>query len=153
MPDPLPELSPADFSRRRIFHQVVNGNGTLPPEPGVEVLYPYAKVGPYTRLGDRSLRDAKEVRTCYIRVAIDLVNLIGALHVAVEDFLRNLNQAWMGDPSAVMPEQDLSLLVCPHLSKGEAVCFFVVLYGNVGRHASHGVSPSTVAGPDQQVRV
>src|SRR3989442_15512652 len=59
----------------------------------------------------------------------------------------------MGDPGAVMSEQDLSLLVRPHLFKGEAVRLFVVLNRDVGRHPTYGVSTSTVAGPNQQLHV
>src|SRR2546425_6744531 len=55
--------------------------------------------------------------TLFRSVVVRLVNLIGALHVAVEDFPRKLNQSRMGDPGAVMSEHDLSLLVRPHLAR------------------------------------
>src|SRR5215210_4970721 len=36
--DPLPHLGAADLRRRRIFHEVEDGNGTTTGEPGGEVL-------------------------------------------------------------------------------------------------------------------
>src|SRR5437763_1288734 len=56
MPDPLPDLRARDFCRGRILHQVVDRNGALTAEPGLQILNADADIVAQARVGPRAAR-------------------------------------------------------------------------------------------------
>ena len=80
-------------------------------------------------------------------------DLVGSLHVLVEDFLGDGNQARMRHPGAVVAGFDLAQLVGADLVQRLLIGHRIVLDGHLRGHAAHGVNLAAMAGLDQQLRI
>jgi hypothetical protein len=154
MPRPLPQLTPAHLSGGSIFHEVVDGHAANAPDPGFHVAQPDVEVLADTRFGDLS-RDVhiKQVAGGDVHVFAADVHLVGAGHVFVKDFRGDGCEGGVRDPCAVVAGARFAEFVGAHFSHGGVVGLLVVLDGDLGCHAAHGVDAALVACFDEQLDV
>ena len=153
MADPLPDLGAGDLGGRRVFHEVVERHAAGAPEPRLEVLHADADVVAEPRLGPRPGRDGEQVRGGDVHVLAEVVELVRALHVRVEDLARDGDQARVRHPGAVVPVLHLAELVGAHLGERRLVGGGIALDGDLRGHPAHRVDPAAMAGLDEELRV
>mmetsp|Transcript_5060 Transcript_5060/g.10991 ORF Transcript_5060/g.10991 Transcript_5060/m.10991 type:complete len:373 (-) Transcript_5060:205-1323(-) len=81
------------------------------------------------------------------------MKLVGLRHVLVEHLQCHLDQVGVRHPGAIMTRHHLALLVGANLCECRLVGCWVVLDGDLSRHAAHGVNTPLVAGLDEQLDV
>src|SRR5690606_23396222 len=133
MPDPLPNLGPADLRRGHVFHQVVDGGGAGAPQPGGDVLQADGNVVAQALLGDLAAFDVGVQQVVggdvhFVPLAVHLVDLVA--QVLLEDAAGHLHQAGVGHPGAVGAVVHLADLVLAHLFQGPGVDLGVAPAGN-----------------------
>ena len=101
MIQPLPDLRPADFGRRRVFHQVVDRHAPG-REPCFKILNADADVVAKPGFGARPVRRLDEIAADHVHVVAQPVDLIRPRHAGVENGLRDRHEAGMRHPRAVV---------------------------------------------------
>src|SRR5215218_4699800 len=150
--DPLPHLGAADLRGRRVLHQVEDGNGPAPSEPGRDVLHANGDVVAEAVHSDVAFGLLQKVLCGGADVGY-LVELVGLRHVLVEGLFGERDHPWVGDPGTVVAVLRLALLVLSHLVVGELRPFGVIAAWDLGRHPPHRVRAALVAGLDGEKRV
>lgn len=151
---PLPQLRARDLRRRGVLHQVVDRHAADAAQPALHVSEPDVEV-----LADALLRDlagdvhVEQVLRRDLHFLAADVELVGRWHVLVEHLGRDGGERRVRDPGAVVARADLAELVGAHVLHGFLVGLLVVLDGDLGRHAAHGVHAAAVAGLDEELDV
>jgi hypothetical protein len=154
MPSPLPELRPRYLGGGSVFHEVVDGHATHAADPRFHVAEADVEVLADTRFGHFTGDvHVEEVGGGDVHVVAAEVHLVGAGHVFVEDFGGDGGEGWVGDPCAIVACARLAELVRAYFGHGGVVGLLVVLDGDLGGHAAHGVDAALVAGLDEQLDV
>jgi len=151
---PLPQLRARNLSSRSVLHQVVDGHATNAAKPALHVAETDVEVLADTLFGDRAGEfGVEKILGRDLNFFTAHVELVGRRHVLVEDFGCNTGEDWVGDPGTVVAGLDLTQLVGADRVHGLVVGFLVVLDGNLGCHAAHGVDAATVASLDQELDI
>src|SRR5205823_5648026 len=87
MAQPLPYLRAGDFGGSGVFHQVINWHTAIAAQPGFEILQAHVYIEPQSRFGDLAARNCEQILGGNLHLFPLQVDLIGSLHVLVEDLL------------------------------------------------------------------
>lgn len=151
VPDPLPELGPGDLGSGGVLHEVVDGHTANATEPTFHITQANVEVLANSVLGDGAGHvHVEEIVGGDMHVLPAFEELVGSRHVLVEDFGSDGGQGRVSDPGAVVTSPDFAELVLSDAVHGLVVGFLVVLDGDLGGHATHGVYTTTMAGLDEQ---
>ncbi|KAF1858516.1 hypothetical protein Lal_00015033 [Lupinus albus] len=153
--DPLPHLRAADLGRGRVFHQVVDRHAAISGQPGTQVVDAHVDVVAQARFRDRSLRtEVQQVLGRHVDVRALLVDLVRtvAQHL-LELGHRQLDEARVRDPAAVVAVGGVACLVVAHAAHRDFVLFRIVLDRDQGRHAADRRCVTLVAGLQQEQRI
>jgi hypothetical protein len=151
---PLPQLRARDLSSRSILHQVVDGHAADATQPALHVSETDVEVLADALLGDRAGElGVQEILGRDLDFLTAHVELVGRRHVLVEDLCCDAGEDRVGDPGAVVAGADFAQLVGTHGVHRLLVGFLVVLDGDLGCHAAHGVHTAAVASLDEELDV
>jgi hypothetical protein len=151
---PLPQLRARDLSSRGVLHQVVDRHAADATQPALHVSETDVEVFADTLLGDCAGElGVQEVLGGDLDFLAADVELVGSRHVLVEDLGGDAGEDGVGDPSAVVAGLDFAQLVGADRVHCLLVGFLVVLDGDLGCHAAHGVHTAAVARLDQELDV
>ena len=140
--------------REKHVHQVVDGHAAYAADPGLHVAQANVEVFADAVLGDAAGDvHVEEVVLANLDVLAAHKQLVRGGHVLVEDVGGDGGQGRVGDPGAVVAGADLAQLVGADIVHGHVVGLLVVLDGDLGGHAAHGVDAALVAGLDEQLDV
>ena len=154
VPGPLPQLASGDFGGGRVFHEVVDGDAADAADPGFHVGKADVEVLADAGFGDLSGDvHVEEVVGGDVDVFAADVHLVGRGHVLVEDFGCNRGEGRVSYPCAVVAGAHLTELVGADLGHGSVVGLLVVLDGDLGCHAAHGMDATPVACLDEKLDV
>ena len=156
MVDPLPDLHPGDLHGGRVLHQVVDGHGTGPADPGGQVLQADRDIGADPVQGDLApgAGHVRQLGPSHCDVLPLLVQLVRPVpQHRVEGVQTGLDQRGVGDPGAVETGIGLPRLVGRGLLQCGGRCVRVGLAGHEGRHPADGVGAAGMTGLDQEVGV
>ena len=154
MLSPLPQLRAGDLSSSGILHEEVDGDAADATDPSLHVAEADVEVLADTFLGDGSGDvHVEEVVLTNLDFLATHKHLVGGRHVLVEDFRGNDGESGVSDPGAVVAGTDLAQLVGADVLHGLVVGGLVVLDGDLGSHAAHGVDAALVAGLDEELDV
>lgn len=149
--DPLPHLGARHLGRGGVFHEVVDGHAADAAQPALHISQADVEV-----LADAVFRHraghvhVEQVVSGDVDIFAALEQLVRRGHVLVEDFRGNRCQCRVGHPGAVMAGADFAQLVLSDVVHGPVVGLWVVLNGDLGRHATHGVDTPTMASLDEE---
>ena len=134
------------------LHQVVDGHATNATDPGLHVAETDVEVLADTLLGDLA-RDVhvKQVVGANLDVLTADKKLVGGRHVLVEDLGGDAGESRVSNPGAVVTGAHLTELVGADTLHGLLVGNGVVLDGDLGSHATHGVDTAFMAGLDKEL--
>lgn len=136
------------------LHEVVDGDAANSSDPGLHVAQTNVEVLLDALLGDASGNvHVQQVVLGDPDVLSADKQLVGGGHVLVEDFGSDAGESRVGNPCAVMAGTDLAQLVSADVLHSLIVCLFVVLDGDLGSHATHGVDTTLVAGLNEELDV
>src|SRR5713101_2947997 len=113
---PLPDLGARDFRGGGIFHQIIKRHAAEAAEPRFQVLNGHADVVAQALLRNRALWHFEQLLRRDIDVIAQPVGLVRLLPKNFVEFLsRDLNQARMSYPGAVVPIVGFAALVLAYL--------------------------------------
>ena len=154
MLSPLPQLRAGDLGSSSILHEEVDGDASDTTDPSLHVSETNVEVLADTFLGDcAGYVHVEEVVLANLDFLATNKHLVGGRHVLVEDFRGNDSERRVSDPGTVVAGADFAELIGADVLHGLVVGGLVVLDGDLGRHAAHGVDAALVAGLDEELDV
>ena len=138
----------------RYVHEVVDGDATNTTDPGLHVAKTNVEVLADTLLGDGAGDvHVEQILLANLDVLAAVEELVGGGHVLVEDLKGDAGKGGVGNPGTVVAGAGLAELVGTDTLHGLVVGGLVVLDGDLGSHATHGVDAALVAGLDEELDV
>ena len=150
---PLPHLCAGNLGGGGVLHQVVNRHAAVAAQPRFQILNADVDVCSQALVGNLALGNVEQVGSRHLHILAFHVNLIGRLHVLVEDFLGDRDQARVRYPGAVVAGFHFAKLILTHFFHRRGVCRSIIFNRNLRRHAAHRMDLTTMARLDQQVHI
>lgn len=141
-------------TRKSDSHEEVDGHTTDSTDPGLHVSQADVEVLLDAILSNLTREvDIEQILCVDLDILPPVEKLIRGRHVLVEHLSRNAGQRRMRHPSTVMASLHLTQLISPDAIHGLVVGSLVILDGDLGSHATHGVDAAAMAGLDEELDV